>query len=247
MNFLNFIKNNTGPLVCLNIVLNLCLCVGVGYLIFYTVNNPCEMNTCKDESSLALKPNAENNTKEEEKDDIYVEVKGAVNSPGVFKVSNGYVINDIIALAGGFQKDAYTKNINLSRKVNDELVIYVYTNSEYKSKNTSVKIVKEPCKCPTYDISSCLDAKSSEIEATKDTNTNTDTGALNNDTKDKLVNINTASINELTTITGIGEAKAKSIVEYRTKNGNFKNIEEIKNVSGIGDALFAKIKSYITV
>ena len=48
-------------------------------------------------------------------------------------------------------------------------------------------------------------------------------------------------------LTGIGEAKAKAIVEYREKNGNFKKIEDIMSVSGIGQALFDKIKDNITI
>ena len=48
------------------------------------------------------------------------------------------------------------------------------------------------------------------------------------------------------TVSGIGESKAKSIIEYRD-NSKFNSIEDIKNVSGIGESLFAKIKDYITV
>ncbi len=62
-----------------------------------------------------------------------------------------------------------------------------------------------------------------------------------------LININTAGINELMTLSGVGEAKAKAIIEYREKNGSFKSIEDIKNVSGIGEAAYQKIKDYITV
>ena len=52
---------------------------------------------------------------------------------------------------------------------------------------------------------------------------------------------------ELTKLSGIGEAKAQDIIDYRNTNGSFKTIEEIKNISGIGDALFAKIKDNITI
>ncbi len=61
------------------------------------------------------------------------------------------------------------------------------------------------------------------------------------------VNINTASREELMTISGIGEAKADSIIAYRSENGSFSSIEDIKNVSGIGDGLFSKMKEYITI
>lgn len=62
-----------------------------------------------------------------------------------------------------------------------------------------------------------------------------------------LVNINTASVEELTMLTGIGESRAEAIVEYREKNGGFETIDAIMRVSGIKEALFAKIKDRITV
>lgn len=59
------------------------------------------------------------------------------------------------------------------------------------------------------------------------------------------VNINTASSAELEALPGIGPAKAKSIVEYRQKNGAFKSVEELKNVKGIGDAVLNKLKAVV--
>lgn len=73
------------------------------------------------------------------------------------------------------------------------------------------------------------------------------TSENNKTVKDSKISINTASESELTTISGIGTSKAKSIVDYRNKNGKFKSIEEITNVSGIGQATFEKIKDYIKV
>ena len=70
-----------------------------------------------------------------------------------------------------------------------------------------------------------------------------DSGAEQN--PNKLVNINTATKEELMTLPGIGESKAESIIAYRQENGGFKTIEDIMKISGIKDAAFSKIKNYI--
>ncbi len=62
-----------------------------------------------------------------------------------------------------------------------------------------------------------------------------------------LININTASLTDLTRINGIGESRAQAIISYREENGSFSCIEDIKNVSGIKEGLFNKIKDQITV
>lgn len=62
-----------------------------------------------------------------------------------------------------------------------------------------------------------------------------------------LININTASAEELMSLNGIGEKKAMTIVEYRETNGPFNSIEELTNVSGIGEKTFEKLKENICV
>lgn len=68
-----------------------------------------------------------------------------------------------------------------------------------------------------------------------------------NGSKHSLVNINTATKEELMTLSGIGESRALSIIKYREKYGNFKNKEDIKNVSGIKEAAYEKISDSICV
>ncbi len=63
----------------------------------------------------------------------------------------------------------------------------------------------------------------------------------------EIININTATADELQTLKGIGETKAAAIIQYRTENGGFKSIEEICRVKGIGDATFNKIRDRITI
>ena len=62
-----------------------------------------------------------------------------------------------------------------------------------------------------------------------------------------LVNINTATVQELTTLTGIGESRALAIIAYREENGLFQSIDGIKKVTGIKEGLFERIKNQITI
>lgn len=66
-------------------------------------------------------------------------------------------------------------------------------------------------------------------------------------TDTELININSASAEELQKLKGIGETKALAIIEYRTENGAFTTIEEIQRVNGIGEATFENIRYQITV
>lgn len=147
---------------------------------------------------------------------IYVDIKGAIKKPGVYKLEENSRIIDAINISGGLLKTANTSYINLSKILNDSEVIKIYTNEEVK------KLEKEtPQELPKVE----------------------ETPTIEN----KLININTASLEQLQTLNGIGESKAKSIIEYRTTNGNFKSIDEIKNVSGISESLYEKIKDSITI
>lgn len=62
-----------------------------------------------------------------------------------------------------------------------------------------------------------------------------------------LVNINTATVEELTTLKGVGEATAEKIIADREQKGAFKSKEDLKRVSGIGDKKYESLKDYITV
>ena len=62
-----------------------------------------------------------------------------------------------------------------------------------------------------------------------------------------LVNLNTATQAELEKLPGVGPAMAKTIIEYRQKNGGFKKVEELMNVKGIGEKSFLKLKTLVTV
>ena len=168
------------------------------------------------------------------KDDlVYVDIKGAVKKPGVYKINSDKKIIDVITMAGGLMENANTDNINLSKKVTDEMVIIIYTNEEVKNSNivdTVIKVIDKECVCPNIQNDGCINTEINDSI----TNVN------------KTININTATLEELMSINGLGEAKAKAIIKYREENGYFKIIDDLLNVSGIGEFLFEKIKEYIT-
>lgn len=193
----------------------------------------------------------------EEKQTFFVDIKGEVKNPGVYELEENKRIIDVIKMAGGLTKNASTDYINLSKKIKDEMVIIIYSKKEIEdyNKNESeqkeiikYQIIEKECVCPNAINDACIsendDLSSNENVYKEEKEINNSTEENNDD--NKLVNINSATIDELTTISGLGEKKAEAIIEYRKEN-KFTTIEDIKNVSGIGEALFEKIKDYITV
>ena len=192
--------------------------------------------------SLVLTKDIQTDTEEKAEDTpevIHVEIKGAVKNPGVYEAKNDEIINDIIAKAGGLNNDAYTDNINLSKKVSDELVIYVYTKDEIEDDFSKKATNNSKSSENSYNIETYTEGKVSIISS-NDTQTNQENSTT-------LININTADAAKLEELPGIGATKANSIIAYREEVGGFKSIEDLKNVSGIGDATFEKLKDYITV
>ena len=170
------------------------------------------------------------NEKEEKENDneIYVDIKGYVNKPGVYKIKDGNRVIDAINEAGGLKKDANTRFINLSKIVNDGDVIVIYSNSEIKNaKKQDTIYVETPCVCEEIKNDACYKEDETKVSG--------------------KININTASLEELKTLNGIGDAKANAIIEYRTKNGKFKVIEDVLKVNGISQTIYDKIKENIII
>ncbi len=168
---------------------------------------------------------------------ITVDIKGEVKSPGVYKIEEGKRVVDAINASGGLTKKAVTKYINLSKVLKDEDVIIINNISELE-KIEDKKNIEEI----KINNKSNISVKESDVI----TNDKSDIVKENDSNKNTIVNINTCTLEELLSINGIGESKAKSIIEYRENVGLFTSKEDIMKVSGIGESLYDKIKDYIT-
>ncbi len=207
-------------------------------LFFYLKKEDNEVITNIVEEELVAK-------KDEEviEESCYVDVKGEVVNPGVYKCVKNDKVIDLINKAGGLTKNANTSLINLSKLVWDQMLVIIYSNNQINdakarlNEPTIVEVIREIEKeCV------CIDNVNDACEFNETTET---TNIVNEPTESKI-NINTATKEELMNLPKIGEAKATAIIEYRG-NTPFNNIEDIKNVSGIGDALFEDIKELIEV
>lgn len=222
---MTFLKKHKGKIFILIFILFTLFAI---YDAYYVETEQVEEVTIQKQEKTEEKNEQTKETK------ILVDVKGEINTPGVYELTSNNTVMDAINKAGGLTKQSDTSNINLSKKLEDEMVIIVYSKSEIKNMQEEDKIKCPPCN------NACVTEEDEKAKLDTDKTESTDTPS-------GKVNINTASSETLQTLDGIGEAKAKAIIEYRDKNGDFKNIEDIKNVSGIGDSIYEKIKNNITV
>lgn len=212
-------------------------------VLFIVVISLCFMNIKKPNEEVKITSYIE--TKEEKSDvknSCLVDVKGEVKKPGVYELDSDSRVIDALNMAG-LTKESNTKFINLSKIISDEMVIFIYSNDEVKKmlESTNVESI-----CDVVHNNACVDSEESIIYDKGMDKVESNLLNKSEEENDNIININTATLEELLTLSGIGESKAKSIIEYRTKTP-FNKIEDIMNVSGIGESLYNKIKENITV
>lgn len=151
---------------------------------------------------------------------LVVYVCGEVRKPGVYELDEGSRILDAIMAAGGYTKDAGDDYLNLACMVSDGDKVYVPSKEEIENGSAAG-----------------LDSGIQNASVT----------GSGNSTQGGLININTATAEELMTLPGIGASKAEKIIAYREQNGRFSAIEDIMQISGIKEGMFNKIKDRICV
>ena len=147
---------------------------------------------------------------------IAVHVIGAVVRPGLYKFPGGARVQDAIDAAGGILATANVDTLNLAALIEDGQQLAI----------------------PFQDGAGPADDTSLDLPgATEEPVDNSQTD---------LIDINTATLEELDSLPGIGPTTAQKIIDYRDQNGPFFVIEDIMNVSGIGPSTFDNIKDLIT-
>ncbi len=196
---------------------------GMAYYIFQSQNEDIDF----EELDITVQSNVENSVESsvenEVEKEIVVHISGQVVNAGVISLKEGARIIDAINKAGGLTKEADINKVNLAYVLADAQKIYIPSVND-KEEVSFVSEGNEDSKIVTSGSN-----QSKEKEE-----------AL-------MININTASAEELQKLPGIGSSIAAKIVAYRKENGKFNTIEDIQNVSGIGTSKYNSIKNNICI
>jgi len=153
---------------------------------------------------------------------LRIYITGAVVNSDVYYLPPGSIIRDAIAAAGGLTSAADPERINQALELRDQQQIHIPHRGEDN---------------PPPPVQGGQDVTDQSQPPENST------GPISG----SQINLNTATLDQLDALPGIGPAIAQRILDYRENAGGFSGAEEITQVSGIGEATFAKIKDMITV
>ena len=156
---------------------------------------------------------------------IMVSITGGVARPGLYTLPIDSRVQDAVEAAGGLITEANGVPINLAARLKDGDLLII------------------PTRAPTHSPAAGAEAGDTRSQTLPQAILPSSIAPV----QTGLVNVNTASLEELDTLPGIGPVTAQKIIDYRTTNGPFQSIEAIMDVSGIGPATYARIKDLISV
>lgn len=150
--------------------------------------------------------------------EVVVHVAGAVSHPGVVHLADPSRVADALEAAGGALPEADLGTLNLARPLTDGEMIYVVRPGETPPPSAGGNTGSAP-----------------------------GSGTKSADSQGEKVNLNTADLGALQTLSGIGPALAQRILDYRESNGRFASVDQLDDVSGIGPALMERLRDHVCV
>lgn len=183
----------------------------------------CFFTSCASQNDLSMLSSSELTDMEQKTDlgvestdqicstqEIIIDLRGEVVSPGIYKMQLGDRVYQLIEKAGGFTDEAYIEDVNQASCLEDGQQIIIYDFTQWQEKQEALQVSKED-----------------------------DSGGK--------ININLATEEVLCQLPGIGSTRARAIIDYREKNGEFHANEDIMKVPGIKEGSYDKLKDFISV
>jgi competence protein ComEA len=208
-------------LVALGVAVTMTAIGQVGHSVDVAANTGAESQAGDPAGDLGAGPDADPDGSEDSAGEpvIFVHVLGAVARPGLFEVSEGARVVDVVAAAGGLLPEADQAGVNLARPLSDGEQLYIPVQGEVPTGGAPPSAA---------GLAGAGEAGSPGGVAGK-------------------VNLNTATLADLDTLPRIGPMMAQRILDYRDAEGRFASVDDLQNVTGIGEKTFAALKELVTV
>ena len=149
---------------------------------------------------------------------IKVYVSGEARQPGVYELPADARLDDALQAAGGPTSDAALEMVNLAKRLSDEDHIHIPGQSD-----TGARLIQNEASSPTASPGESGPGGSGKL------------------------NINTATVEDLTALPNIGPSRAAAIVDHREREGPFDSVDDLMNVGGIGEKITDSVRDLIVV
>lgn len=157
--------------------------------------------------------------------EVVVQVAGAIDRPGVYRLAEGDRVDDLIRIAGGFAADADRARLNLAAPLTDGARVWVPARGE-----TEIPEVVDPVGGGGGTGGGGAGGGGSSVPSA-----------------DAPVDLNAADAAQLEELPGVGPATSAAIIAHRDEHGPFASVEELLDVRGIGEAKLEQLRPLVTV
>jgi competence protein ComEA len=173
-----------------------------------------------------------------EPETLCVHVAGNVRKPGVYDLPPGGRVNDAVKAAGGALAGGDLESINLAERLADGMQVYIARKGE----------IAPPAKSGVRGAQTDGSRSAASAGPGQSQSSGKQSGPKKLTTPGQgTVNINTANLEELQRLPGIGPAMAQRIMDYRAENGRFQSVDELDEVKGIGPAKLDKLRPFVVM